>query len=299
VATATPLAELATACGKLGDVRTQKEFLQRSLQIKEQHFGVGHINTAVTLNNLATAYSELGDVQQEKVLLERSLDIKERHYGKGSVQTTAALVNLAGVYSELGEVARGRALLERALDIEERHFGVGHVETAITLNNLALACGEGGDVPRMQELLVHCLAIKQHHFGSDHQELYLTLANLGMAYGALGQNEEAQRTCERAVSTCSAQRSSRRYGVVLLRSGSVQIAAGQESLAREFLIRAMEVLQEALGGAASSHILELEGLRMGRIWAQGGRADVASRLKAVLCSCCDSSTRAASRIHSV
>merc|ERR1711920_43988 len=152
---------------------------------------------------------------------------------------------------------------------------------------------------RMQELLVHCLAIKQHHFGSDHQELCLTLANLGMAYGALGQNDEAQRTCERAVGTCSAQRSSRRYGVVLLRSGSVQIAAGQESLARELLIRAMEVLQEALGGAASSHILELEGVRMGRIWAQGGRSDVASRLKSELCNCCDSSTGVASRIHSI
>lgn len=297
VATAATLAELATAYGKLGDVQTQKQFLQRSLQIKEQHFGEGHINTAVTLNNLATAYSELGDVQQEKVLLERSLDIKERHYGKGSVQTTAALVNLAGVYSELGEVARGRDLLESALDIEERHFGAGHVETAITLNNLALACGEGGDVQRMQELLVQCLTIKENHFGSNHQELCLTLANLGMACGALGQNVEAQRTCERAIANCSTQRSSRRYGVVLLRSASVHAALEQESLAQELLGRAVDVLQDALGSAASSHILELEGIRMGRIWSEGGRADVAAHLQAMLKQCSTYSNM--SRVQSV
>jgi len=297
VATAATLAELATAYGKLGDVQTQKQFLQRSLQIKEQHFGIGHINTAVTLNNLATAYSELGDVQQEKVLLERSLDIKERHYGKCSVQTTAALVNLAGVYSELGEVSRGRDLLESALDIEERHFGTGHVETAITLNNLALACGEGGDVQRMQDLLVQCLTIKENHFGSHHQELCLTLANLGMACGALGQNIEAQRTCERAIANCSTQRSSRRYGVVLLRSASVHAALGQESLARDLLGRAVDVLQDALGPTASGHILELEGVRMSRIWSEGGRADVADRLQTMLKDSSICSVR--SRVQSV
>merc|ERR1712051_592321 len=268
-----------------GDVQTQKQFLHRSLQIKEQHFGVGHINTAVTLNNLATAYSELGDVQEEKVLLERSLDIKERHYGKHSVQTTAALVNLAGVYSELGEVSRGRDLLESALEIEERHYGAGHVETAITLNNLALACGEGGDVQRMQDLLVQCLTIKENHFGSHHQELCLTLANLGMACGALGQNVEAQRTCERAVANCSTQRSSRRYGVVLLRSASVHAALDQKSLAQELLGRAVDLLHDALGASASGHILELEGIRMGRIWSEGGRSDVADRLQTMLTKC--------------
>merc|ERR1719330_12682 len=130
------------------------------------------------------------------------------------------MVNLAGVYAELGEAARGRGLLEEALAIQERHFGAGHVETAVAMNNLAVASGEGGDLPRMQELLVQCLAIKQQHFGPNHQELCMTLSNLGMAYGALGHSDDAQRSCDHAISTCARQCSNRRYGVVLLRSAS-------------------------------------------------------------------------------
>jgi len=286
VATAAMLAELATTHGKLGDVQMQRELLERSLDIKERHFGQGHINTAVTLNNLAAAYSELGDIPREKELLERSLHIKEQSYGKGSVQTTAALVNLAGVYSELGDVEGSRGLLESALVVEERHFGPGHVETAVTLNNLALACGESGDVEKMRALLMQCLSIKERHFGIDHQELCLTLANLGLAHGALGYTEEAQRACQRAASNVSKQRSSRRYGVVLLRSASVQCAAGQEAAAQSLFNQAVQVLREALGPQASGRIIAQEGVRMERVWSRGGRTDVSTKLQAMLNDFC-------------
>jgi len=285
VATAAMLAELATMHGKLGDVQTQRELLERSLGIKESHFGQGHINTAVTLNNLAAAYSELGDMPREKELLERSLQIKEQHYGKGSIQTTAALVNLAGVYSELGDVEGSRGLLESALQVEERHFGSGHIETAVTLNNFALASGESGDVEKMRALLLQCLSIKERHFGADHQELCLTLANLGLAHGALGYTDEAQRACQRAASTISKQRSSRRYGVVLLRSASVHCAAGQESVAQSFFNQAVDVLRDALGPQASGRIIAQEGVRMERVWSQGTCADVSSRLQKMFKNC--------------
>lgn len=279
VATAATLAELATAHGKMGDVQKQKELLERSLEIKESHFGAGHINTAVTLNNLATAHSELGNVQQEKLLLERSLEIKEKHYGKGHVQTTPALVNLAGVYSEMGDAAKGLELLERSLEIEERHFGAGHVETAITLNNLALACGEGGDTQRMHDLLCRCLSIKEQHFGYEHQELCLTLANLAMACAALGNKLEAGRNCNRARSVCSEPRSSRRYGVVLLRTASVQIALGNHSLALDLVGLAVNTLRLALGCGASIRVLELENMRLSRIWTAVGCPAVVEHLR--------------------
>mmetsp|Transcript_134679 Transcript_134679/g.430204 ORF Transcript_134679/g.430204 Transcript_134679/m.430204 type:complete len:576 (-) Transcript_134679:168-1895(-) len=287
VATAATLAELASAHGKMGDVKKQKELLERSLEIKEQHFGAGHINTAVTLNNLATAHSELGNVRQEKVLLERSLEIKEKHYGKGHVQTTAALVNLAGVYSELGDVAKGLQLLEWSLEIEERHFGTGHVETAITLNNLALACGEGGDMQRMRELLLRSLKIKEMHFGPDHQELCLTLANLGMACSALGQLADSKMFCNRALAICAEPeaRSSRRHGVVLLRTASVQMALNQDLSAAELTTRAVQTLRKALGVPASSRVLGLECTRMSRIWTAVGREDVVQQLQHLKTNC--------------
>jgi tetratricopeptide (TPR) repeat protein len=281
IATAATLAELAAAHGKSGDVQKQKGLLERSLQIKERYFGVGHINTAVTLNNLAAAYSEEGNIQQEKELLERSLEIKEKHYGKGHVQTTAALVNLAGVYSELGDVAKGLELLEWSLDIEERHFGEGHVETAITLNNLALALGESGDVQRMQESLVKCLSIKEHHYGYQHPELCLPLANLCLSCIALGDEVAARDCCNRALSVCANQGSSRRFGIVMLRAASMHAALDDLVSSAELGRDAVAMLQEVLGVSASARVLDLEGRRMCRIWSGVGRDDVARHLREI------------------
>merc|ERR1740121_3055635 len=170
--------------------------------------------------------------------------------------------------------------------IEQRHYGVGDVETAITLNNLALACGENGNLQRMKELLLTSLDIKEKHFGMDHQELCLTLANLGLACAALNQDTEAQGFCDRALRVLDlpeAPCSSRRHGVVLLRVAAVYIAL--ESLKShysteglELMARSRSTLAEALGATASTRVLALEGVRMGRIWAAAGRVDVKKRL---------------------
>jgi len=265
----------------LGDVQMQRKLLERSLEIKERHFGVGHINTAVTLNNLAAAYSEVGNIQQERKLLERSLEIKEKHYGEGHVQTTAALVNLAGVYSELGDVQKSMELLEWSLSIEERHFGQGHIETAITLNNLALACGEVGDILRMQEVLAQCLAIKEQHFGSFHPELCLTLVNLCMAYAALNEEQAASVCCQRALQVCEVQPISRRSGIVMLRAASVHAALGSQSLCSQLRKSALDILDEVLGSGACARVVESEGKRMSRIWCAVGRQDVANGVREV------------------
>lgn len=281
VATAATLAELATVHGKMGDVQMQRKLLESSLEIKEKHFGIGHINTAVTLNNLAAAFSELGDIEQEKKLLERSLEIKEQQYGKGHVQTTAALVNLAGVNSELGDMQKSLELLEWSLSIEERHFGEGHIETAITLNNLALACGESGDIARMQDVLCKCLAIKENHFGENHPELCLTLANMSMALAAMNEEEAARWCCERALAICERQPSSRRSGIVMLRAAAMHAALNELPVCSRLRKVALAMLDEVLGSAACTRVVESEGKRMARIWGAVGRADVATGVREV------------------
>merc|ERR1740129_848550 len=51
------------------------------------------------------------------------------------------------------------------------------------------------------------------------------------------------------------------------------------------MVRATEVLKEALGGIASSRILQLESTRIARIWASGGHNDVGSRFDAMRRQC--------------
>jgi len=259
----------------------QKELLERSLAIKEKHYGAGHISTAVTLNNLATAYTELGDVVQEREMLERSLSIKEQHYGKGSVQCAATLANLASVYSELGDTRRGLEVLKDTVAIEERHFGPGHVETAITLNNLALACGETGDLQSMRDSLLQSLEIKENYFGAGHPESCLVLANLGMACSTLGDNKLAQEYCRRALAACEQEGNpnSRRYIMVCLRVAITHCACNDSPKADQLTTSALRALVNVVGSTSATRTLKREVTRCSRIWSVAAREDVLRWMK--------------------
>ncbi len=55
--------------------------LERTLAIKERHYGLDHPEMATTLTSLGGAYYSLGETQKSRELLERALTINERHYG--------------------------------------------------------------------------------------------------------------------------------------------------------------------------------------------------------------------------
>ena len=52
------LNNLGNAYGDLGDYQKQKDFLERCLKIKEQHYGAEHPEVAMTLNNLGNNIRE-------------------------------------------------------------------------------------------------------------------------------------------------------------------------------------------------------------------------------------------------
>ena len=68
---ANTLCDLGTAHGKLGDIRSAKELLERALAIQEREYGPEHREVAITLTNLGNAYGSLGDAQKQKELLHR------------------------------------------------------------------------------------------------------------------------------------------------------------------------------------------------------------------------------------
>ena len=55
----------------IGDVKTQRELLERSLKIKEKHFGADHSETAANLHRLGRVYHLIGYLEKAREYLER------------------------------------------------------------------------------------------------------------------------------------------------------------------------------------------------------------------------------------
>ena len=68
--------------------------LERSLAIREAHYGQMHPNVATGLNNAATVLEKLGEDSRAKAMFARALEIREQTLGSGHSKTESSRANL-------------------------------------------------------------------------------------------------------------------------------------------------------------------------------------------------------------
>jgi len=133
------LTNLASVFGALGDVLKQRELLESSLVIKEQHYGKDNASVSTTLLQLGIACGDLGDQEHEMAHFGRCLAIREASFGKETFQVAAILSAIAKGKLKLKDYSGARELAAKALAIQERHFGKDTDEVASTLSTLGCA----------------------------------------------------------------------------------------------------------------------------------------------------------------
>ena len=134
------LGELLLAAGnnawRLGEYLRCIELRQRSLQVKEEIFGVGHIKTAEVINYLGVSYEQVENYEHSIVHFTKALEIKEATYGKDHIETAIPMGNFGLVYNSLGRYDEALDHYQRELEIEENTYGIDHVKTAHTIKQL-------------------------------------------------------------------------------------------------------------------------------------------------------------------
>ena len=112
--------------------------LERSLAIKEKHFGPDHPQTGTILINLGNAYGNFGDYEKKRQMLERALAISEKHFGPDHPQTGITVFNLAVVYSSPDSLPKAIELMTRAYQIFSQFPGYGesHPHTKLAFQSL-------------------------------------------------------------------------------------------------------------------------------------------------------------------
>jgi tetratricopeptide (TPR) repeat protein len=108
---------LAYACNELGDFLTAKSLLEKSLKIKQEHYGPHHYELALVLTFLRHVHNQQGDHDTAKPSLDRAFTLRANHYGPAHYQVATTMTELGHAYNQLGDVSAGSPIL---LDSRQR-----------------------------------------------------------------------------------------------------------------------------------------------------------------------------------
>lgn len=190
---------IAHAQGKLGDIGKKKTLLQRALGIQVKHFGKHHVGVGNISASLGAVYGEMGDVGKKVKFLKQALATQKLFLGSCDAEVARTLTNLGNTFASLGKLDMAKEMLEEALEIKEQCFGTEHIEVAAPLASLGAVLASLGDFPSAKALLMHSLHLKQQHYGSNHLELSQTLLNLANVLGYLGDTSSRIQHLQRVV----------------------------------------------------------------------------------------------------
>ncbi len=164
----------------------------RSLSIREQQWGQGHLDVASSLNDLAESYWSQGRYEEAEPLYLQSLKIRQRQLGNDYPEVAQSLNNLANLYILQGRYGEAEPLHLRSLEIRQKHLGQEHPDVAISLNNLANLYHSQGRYGEAEPLYLRSLEMRQRQLSQEHPDVAVSLNNLANLYILQGRYGEAE-----------------------------------------------------------------------------------------------------------
>jgi tetratricopeptide (TPR) repeat protein len=177
-----------------------ERLLKKSLLIREDAFGVGHIVVSPNLKDLAWLYYEQGKYSEAEALLLRTLTLQEQQLCPDHLDIARSLNILALIYRARGQYSEAEALLLRALALQEQQLPPDHLDIARSLNNLALIYRAQGQYSKAEPLVLRALTIREQQLDPDHINIANSLNNLAKLSILQGRYNEAEPLLHRVLS---------------------------------------------------------------------------------------------------
>jgi eukaryotic-like serine/threonine-protein kinase len=255
----TNLGAISTDVAAYGEA---KEFVLRSLQLRESALGPEHPNVADTLGNLAGVHEHMGEYRDTRNLAERQLAIAVGALGVDHPGVAGALMGLGRAHAKIGAFEEARECMERALTIYEKALGTDHPTTLNSLTNLGALYDMLGEHQAARIALERALSINEKTRGADHSDSAGLLLNLGGVHKSTGAYEEAKRYDERALAIWEkTQPPDHPYIAMALGNlGGVQLLLGEYQGAKLAFQRALAITENSLGKDHPDVAFALNGL---------------------------------------
>ena len=220
-----------------GELEDAKKLFTESLEISRK---AGYkIGIARTLNSMAAIHHYQGRLTEARMFYEEVLLLKQEMGDRSS--TAYTLLDLARVHLAEGNIEESRARCEESLEIRNE---IGEKGTAAESRALlAFLLLEEDKAEEAEYLAME--ASEEFHKQALNEEEARALAVLGLCQQRKGNNEEALKTVDRALSLSTRSRGLRNFLVVSILAARVQALAGGAPESTEALTRLQGALDEA------------------------------------------------------
>ena len=175
----------------LGNFDQARSLLEQSVQVREDHYGLDHLELARGLNELGSLLRDKGDLAEAEALHRRALAIRRSQLDEMSIPVAESLNNLAAVLYDADRYRESLPYYEEALEIFRYNYDDNHPHLAAITNNLANVYYEFNDYDRARQLYTETLQMDRDIYGEDHPHVATSLNNLGRALADIGLNDEA------------------------------------------------------------------------------------------------------------
>ncbi|NDJ21944.1 tetratricopeptide repeat protein [Nostoc sp. B(2019)] len=174
-------------------------WLQQSVEVTKNRFGLEHLHVAASLHNLALLYLPTGRYSEAEPLLQQNLELTKRLLGDNHPHVASSLNNLALVYDYRGRYNEAEPLYQQALELRKHLLGDNHADVATSLNNLGLFYSSTGRYSEAEPLLQQTLELTKRLLGDNHPHVASSLNNLGVLYSSTGRYSEAEPLLQQAL----------------------------------------------------------------------------------------------------
>jgi hypothetical protein len=166
----------------MGEAVRALSFLERSVALRRQAFGLDAEETLNAQNSLAVAYRAAGQVDLAVPLHELTLRIYEAKLGPDDPRTLTMMNNLATAYQEAGKRDLALPLLKQTLQLRKAKLGPDDPDTLSSMNSLAHAYWEVGKLDLALPLFEQTLQLRKAKLGPDDLDTLISMNNLAKAY---------------------------------------------------------------------------------------------------------------------
>lgn len=104
---------LGTAYASAGQLSKAEPFFKKSLEMKEEKFGINSVKLASEVSNMARLYHSRADFVKAEAYYRRAITISENEYGPHSEKVNERIQNLANMYHDAKREDEAKVLEER------------------------------------------------------------------------------------------------------------------------------------------------------------------------------------------
>ena len=167
------------------------EISLRLLDIRENLYGFGHVETALSLGNIGAIYHSQSCYNKALDYYHKALSIQIRVFGEEHADVATSYNNIGVVNEIIDNDIKALKYHQKALKINKKVLGIKHPNTATSYNNIGVIYSKHEDYKKALENYTQALNIRLETLGIEHPDTATSYNNIGVIYAKQEDYEKA------------------------------------------------------------------------------------------------------------